>query len=481
MAMGISNEIRRLDRKWSTGNEWPRWLEWIEIQGLRGWTGQRIEFSFPIVAVVGENGSGKSTVLQAAACVYLIEDRKQTKFASEFFPETAWDEIRRAEIRFGYTEGAGHHTGRVRKPTTRWLGNVERPNRRVEYIDLSRIQPMSARVGYAKIAKTKHQEASAVAFDENRVHRLSEIMGRHYDAAKMALTTIHDHREIPVISKNKIPYSGFHQGSGETTVLELLQADLPKYGLVLIDEIESSLHPRAQRRLIRDLAARCREREFQIILTTHSPYILEELPFQARKYILETANTKKIVTGVSPQFAMTQMDDEPHPECELYVEDTAAKVMLSEMLAAKAKELFPRCRIIPYGAASVGHALGQMAAQKRFPRPTFVFLDGDNADAEGCILLPGDDAPERVVFRDLRARNWGDLWVRIGRDVALVSDACTNAMTLGDHHDWVRMAANQLLCGGDILWQAMCAEWAKQCFRQEHMKDIADVIEESLG
>jgi predicted ATPase len=112
-------------------------------------------------------------------------------------------------------------------------------------------------------------------------------MGREYDAAKMALSDIDDTREIPVLSKQRIPYSGFHQGSGETTVAELLRAELPRNGLILIDEIESSLHPRAQRRSIRDIAEQCRARECQIILTTHFPYILEELPLHARNYILE--------------------------------------------------------------------------------------------------------------------------------------------------------------------------------------------------
>jgi ABC-type dipeptide/oligopeptide/nickel transport system ATPase component len=41
-----------------------------QAKGLRGWDGQKIPFSFPIVAIVGENGSGKSTVLQCAASVY---------------------------------------------------------------------------------------------------------------------------------------------------------------------------------------------------------------------------------------------------------------------------------------------------------------------------------------------------------------------------------------------------------------------------
>ena len=153
---------------------------------------------------MGENGSGKSTLLQAAACVYLSEARKETWFASEFFPDTAWDEVRDAQIRFGYLEGADHKQSSIRKPTTRWLGNVERP-RAVTYVDLSRIQPLGVRVGYAKIAKTKHQQASAKAFDADRVKRLSEIMGRHYDAAFMAISTLDDRGEIPVITKDGVP------------------------------------------------------------------------------------------------------------------------------------------------------------------------------------------------------------------------------------------------------------------------------------
>jgi predicted ATPase len=106
-------------------------------------------------------------------------------------------------------------------------------------------------------------------------------MGRVYDLAKMALTNIYTDRTVPVLVQQGNRYSGFHQGAGETSIAELLEADLPQYSIILIDEIESSLHPRAQRRLIRDLADRCRERELQVVITTHSPYILAELPPEA--------------------------------------------------------------------------------------------------------------------------------------------------------------------------------------------------------
>jgi predicted ATPase len=454
----------------------------MQVSGIRGWTGQRLALPYPIVAIAGENGSGKSTLLQAAACVYRAEHGDRTWFPSEFFPDTAWDEVRDATIEYGYTQGGTHSTGSIRKPTTRWLGHGERPLRRVEYIDLNRIQPVAARVGYARIAKTKHKEKSARAFDQQQVTRLSSVMGRNYDSAKMAFSDIDDGREVPVISQRSKEYSGFHQGSGENMVTELLQTELPKYGLILIDEFESSLHPRAQRRLIRDLAERCRQRELQIIISTHSPYVLEELPAEARIYILEAQGEKQIVTGISPDFALTKMDDDAHPECDLYVEDVAAKVMLAEILAKHGKEMFSRCAIVPFGSTTVGYALGQMVANKRFPRPSCVFLDGDSDEAEGCVLLPGGDAPERVVFNTLKSGGpkWGDLWVRLARDLSLVDDSCTNAMTLNDHHDWVRFAANRLMCGGDILWQAMCAEWSKRLSDQDADK-IIQPIEDVLS
>jgi len=256
--MALSSEVRKLENKWAAGNSWPLFLEYLEIRGIRGWEGQRVTFNFPIVAIVGENGSGKSSILQAAACAY--QNEKRIWFPTEFFPETAWDTLNDVRLDFGYKQGDVRTPGSFRKPTSRWLGGPERPKRPVEYIDLSRLQPVGTRVGYARIAKNKHAEASATQFTPEQVSRLSQIMGKEYETARMATTTIDALREIPVLKKAGKLYSGFHQGSGETTIAELLRAELPRKGLILIDEIESSLHPRAQRRLLRDLAEAARLR-----------------------------------------------------------------------------------------------------------------------------------------------------------------------------------------------------------------------------
>jgi predicted ATPase len=474
----INDEVRLLDKKWSAKTHWPNRLDWLEINGMRGWERQRIAFDFPVVAIVGENGSGKSTVLQAAACAYQSEPR--TYFPTEFFPDTAWDKLRGITITYGYTVGAKSQLGSLRRRTTRWLGQTDRPLRSVRYEDLNRIQPVGARVGYARIAKVAHTEKSAKAFDQEKVKRLSFVMNQEYQSARMAITSADDEREVPVLNEAGIgDYSGYHQGSGQITVQELFKIDFPKYGLILIDEIESSLHPRAQRRLVRDLAEQARLHECQVILTTHSPYILEELPLAARICILRSSightKIKEIVAGVSPEFAMTKMDDDVHPECDVYVEDEAARVMVEELLARHGERVIHRCAVIPYGAVHVGASLGQMLANDRFRRPTVVFLDGDSAPTKGCALLPGGDAPEQVVFKALHAKSWGDLWTRVGRDNGVVRDACTKAMTL-DHHDWVRYASNDMRTSPEALWRAMCGEWAAEL----SVSDIQQVLKPIL-
>ena len=476
--MAISKEMRLLLKKWSSGQGWPKRLEAIEIMGIRGWTGQRIDFHFPIVALVGENGAGKSTILQAAASIY--KGNKKTRFASSFFPDTPWEKITKAHIKWWVKEGKSSREGSIRKETTRWRGNPERRDRNIENIDLSRIQPVFARTGYSRLAKPQHREVSSTIFDADKLKRLSEIMGKNYSLASMSLTNFDANRSVPVIYYQGSKYSGFHGGAGETTMVELLRGDIPQNSLVLIDEIETSLHPRAQRRLIRDLAEICRVREVQLIMSTHSPYILDELPEAARLYIWEGVAGREIIQGVSPEFAMTKMDLEKHPECDVYVEDERSSAMLTELIVEQSRDLVSRCMIVPYGAASVGQSLGQMVEGKRFPRPTCVFLDGDQSPAPGCSLLPGDDSPEIVVFESLRDKGWVGLAARLDRSHAAIADACARAMSASDEHEWVRLAADELVLGSDVLWQAMCSVWAKTCISQTAARKVVDVIQEAL-
>jgi predicted ATPase len=459
---------------------WPKRIVWLEISGLRGWTGQRVDFNFPIVAVIGENGSGKSTVLQSAASVYKPADNSKPHYPTDYFPDTPWDSVTNASIKFSYREGESIKIGDIRKPTERWRGYSDRPQRHVEYIDLSRVQPVAVRTGYQKLANPNIKESSSVDWDDKRVGRLSQVMGRKYDNARLAATEADD-KKIHILKLRESSFSGFHQGAGETTIAELLQANYRSTGLILIDEIETSLHPRVQRRLIRDLAEQCRNLDLQVIITTHSPYILEELPPEARIYIINENAKRTIVSGVSPEFAMTKMDEETHPECDIFVEDNRAGILLKEIMVYHKREIANRCQFISFGAASVGYSLGQMAMGNRFPRPSLVFLDGDQESREGCLVLPGGDAPERVVFGELQKISWADLSTRLSRSFSEVADACQNSMAYSNPHEWVALAGDRIMVSGDILWHAMCGCWAKNCLDKDIASAITTPIEDALN
>jgi predicted ATPase len=473
-----------LSNRWSQNRQnWPLYLDWLEIQSIRGWSGQRLTFDFPIVAIVGENGTGKSTVLQAAAAFYRAPLGEKDHFASLYFPTTAWEDVTSARIKGFGRQGDQTYEHTVRKPTSRWLGNKERKIRPVRFIDLRRTQPIYARLGFQKIAKSRN-ETQSESFDDSTRSRASAILGKSFDGARHAMTEGNDRQSVPVLSSGGVEYSGFHQGAGENVIADLLAEDIPQKALVLIDEIETSLHPRAQRRLIRDLARIARLDNLQILLTTHSPYILQELPPAARLYVSNSSTGQRsVLSGVSADYAMTFMDDQDHPELDLFVEDPIAKVMIEEVLYRYSPDTVRRICIIPFGAANVGQSLGQMVEQDRFPRPTVVVLDGDQDPIQGsrCMFLPGGDAPERVVFAAVLEADCPDLSHRSGRSHAELVDALNQAMTQPDHHDWIRHAANSVVMGGEQLWRSLCKVWAQHCINREDVANILDEVELKLA
>ncbi len=474
----LSREVRRLQQRWTRG-DYPKHLEWLEISGLRGWTGQRVDFRFPIVAVVGENGTGKSTILQAAAAIYKAPAGKKSYFASEFFPDSPWERVTDVRIRASVKEGEDTHIVSVRKPTERWRGNPERRIREVKFLDLRRTQPIAARIGYARMAKANVAVGASTPFVEDDLRRLSAIIGKSFDRASMSTSAMDPNRPVPVLRHGEAEYSGFHQGAGETTVADLVSLNVPEYGIILVDEIETSLHPRAQRRLVRDLADAARVHRCQFILTTHSPYVLEELPAEARVHVLVSEGERKAVFGVSPDFALSKMDESAHPESDIYVEDHESRILVEELLAKFDIELLSRVQVSPFGAASVGKALGTMVEGRRFSRPTLVVLDGDQESAPGCHLLPGNDAPEIVVFQDLAGRNWEGVASTIDRSHADLVDACQLAMTMPDHHEWLRSVGDRLTVGGQELWRAMSRSFVKHL--TESPDFVARVREELEG
>jgi predicted ATPase len=471
-------EIGTIREQFQAG-QWPQFLQMVAINGLRGWSGQSVEFNFPVIAIVGENGSGKSTLLKTCACVYDAAGQEKRFYPSAFFVETHWDSIHGVAIDFRVKRGPNVDSYRITKPTQRWRVPENAPKRNVYLLDISRTVPLDASAGYAKIARSAAAEIESKEINDEFRARLSFVLGRDYKKARFATSDVDSKRLVGLLEREWGELSQFHQGAGEDTTLDLFRTlqGIPQNSLLIIDEVEASLHPRAQRRLIRFLLWLSRQRRIQIIVSTHSPYVLEELPQEARILLLPGPQGLNVVYGASPEFAMSRMDDELHPDAHVFVEDREAQIWLREILASSQEtaELLRRIDISPVGPSNVVGLLGTLGESGKLPYRSIAVVDGDHP-MPGCVILPGMLAPERLVFAGLRERNWPNLDGRFGIGAGTLFTQLEDATLDPDHHNWNARVGDQVSKSSTSVWEVLCNEWCKCCVDPVDRKRIADAI-----
>lgn len=431
-----------------TSGLWPRFIRSIQIDGLRGWTGQEVEFRFPIVALAGENGTGKSTILKAAASIYEPDAPGQLIRSSDVFINTHWDDITDVHITYRIQRGGNVTEYTITKPTERWRYPDPRPKNATLFSEISRTLPVEVTIGYSKVAKETTSEISSVDLDPDYKKRLCYIMSREYSSARIASPDVDTNKPVGVLGRTFGEYSQFHQGSGEATCLELMRrvASAPDNCLIVIDEIEASLHPRAQRRFVEALIWVCRRKRAQVILSTHSPYVLEELPPEARVLLLPSGQGTTVIYGASPEFALSRLDDELHAELAVFVEDRESGIMLREILATTpvGQGVLQRLDIRPIGPANVVRTVGELGAANKFPYRSLGILDGDQDAVAGLLMLPGKSAPERCVFEDLKAKGWKTLPERFGVPAGDLLTILDDAVRLPDHHEWSKYVGDRV-------------------------------------
>ncbi|EHY90025.1 hypothetical protein SacazDRAFT_03144 [Saccharomonospora azurea NA-128] len=480
----MSNEIERIRRRIQQNN-YPLLLRSISIDGLRGFKHSDIELPFPVMALAGENGVGKTTILKLAACAYEQDIPNQRSFQpGEFFPSTSWDEVTKVWVNYEYKQGPkGPPLKSLRKPSSRWRGMDKRPSRKVFFLDISRTMPLEALSGYAQIAKKTAREASSTELAEEYRNRLAYIMNREYIGARFATTNdAKSNRQVGILGRDFGEYSQFHQGAGEASLLSLIQTleRIPDCSLLLIDEVEASLHPKAQRRLIEFLLWLSRTKSVQVILSTHSPYVLESLPPEARALVLRGKDGAKIIYGASTEFCMTSIDDEQHFELSIFCEDDIAQAIIRELLARRDPNLLRRCKILKTGPSDVVETLGKLSQESRLPYRSVAFVDAD-IDARFAEKLPGSKAPERQIFEDLRDADWPDVTDRFGIGYASLTQTLEEAMRHSDHHHWCTFVGDHISKSRGYVVDTLASIWAKNCVSEEVLGDFTQKIVDRLA
>lgn len=156
-------------------------------------------------------------------------------------------------------------------------------------------------------------------------------------------------------------YSEKNFSLGELCILRLACAleNIQNNSLVLIDEVEIALHPKAQINLLRKLKDIASQKNLTIIFSTHSSTLIKSSDRSKILYLEQIGNTRKYSTmkNIYPAKILGEMayDEELDLDYLFLVEDEQAKILLGQIIE-KYKEIrsttstfTPLYRIIPIG------------------------------------------------------------------------------------------------------------------------------------
>lgn len=310
-------------------------LKRIKIKKLKGLRNVEIDLSEkPLIAIMGANGSGKSTILHALACINKpVPGRNDYRFPMFFTPTThsIWDGSN-FRIFQDYRDEARVETDKITnfsKKRDRWAPPYDsRVERHISYIGIKtcvpkiEMEPYKSKIGFS----TTHFTDTI----SNQVKTLAGyVMNRNYDEYNEHKAW--GNKQYIGVSTTGINYSSLSMGAGEQRIFYILSEVLraPSYGLILIDEIDLLLHQDALFRLLEKLNERAIEKHLQIIFTTHAQSILK-LDFIAFRHIHQTVEQTLCFDKTTPNalFRLTGQQERP---LEIFVEDDLAAVIIKKI------------------------------------------------------------------------------------------------------------------------------------------------------
>lgn len=445
-----------------------RAIEVFGTPGLRGIESIYVPFRYPITAICGANGAGKSTILALAALAHHSPPNWKVHWGStqpqraaeggrtfyrfpDFFVQGDGDSSADGVAitwRFHFKEQEITHSATKTKRGG-WGRYEARPEREVDFLPLGRIVPAHEMTGVRTNFVQPSSALSRTPLGADALKALGYILGREYTEAEFQSSKRWSFQQC----RTTVPYSAFNMGGGESCVIALLYLlqRMPRGGLLIVEEIDAALHSQAQVRLAEVLIQHCLKKQIQVICSTHSEVFIDALPRVARLLVKRTGEGHVVYESPSTRFAVYEMMGSVQPELAIYCEDSAASVLIEEALP---QNLRSRVKILDVGSwvtvvrQGVSHLRGQMPAQ------VLCVLDGDVSETDilqaiksecspraDCdlptLILPGDSLPpEKWVLQQLEHEPYiTDFATRFSCSTADAKAHVTSLRAQLDHHD----------------------------------------------
>ena len=252
-------------------------IEFINLKGLRD---VKISLKPGLNCIIGANGTGKSTILHALACIYQKaskDERASKDFPLEYklskfftpYSGTSWEDSK-FTVRFYGGEEC------VFSKSDRWLPRREYKRKRdTLYLGISTGVPSIERENRNSIIRLSKQQS----LRKEITQMLNRIMGENY-------TDVFSYRdsgnkEFLGISRKAgggteiVNYCSLSLSAGTQRCLEILRTvwGAKSGSLILVEELDMLLHVNALQKLVLALQYVASENNLQIVFTCHNPAI----------------------------------------------------------------------------------------------------------------------------------------------------------------------------------------------------------------
>lgn len=395
---------------------YDKYLVRVKLVRLRGFEDKSINFDFPVTALVGPNGGGKTTVLGAAACAYksIAPRRFFAKSGPLDASMTDWS------IEYELVDRSVSATDSFKRTTSfrqlKWSRDAS--DREVAVFGVSRTVPATERTEMVRYASTKFsfKPEARVQIPAAAAKAISRILGK--DVSRYTEIAIGSFGQLKLLSGQTdagIEYSEFHFGAGESSIVRMVVTieTLPENSLVLIEEIENGLHPVATRKMVEYLIDVADRKRIQTIFTTHSNDALAPLPDQA----IWAATNSEVFQGKLDVQSLRAITGQIDRALAVFVEDAFAKVWIEAILRTDSTSFLIN-QVEVHGLNGDGTAVAVNRHHNVDPSarvPSICFIDGDSKQRDNAPehvhRLPGA-SPEGYVY-DTVLENWDRIGGRL--------------------------------------------------------------------
>lgn len=437
-------------------------IQKISINKFRGLKDVTIDFGSRITVICGKNGTSKSTILGAIAQVFsfrknysikpavllnsyktLTDVKFESNFSDHFRFSEKFDKPGTMDIGFEIYDGYFNKTlkninlklydtkGRNRaRPIVRGNdavsdGNTSRNvTHPVIFLSLARLLPITLRPNYSV------RNVEYLKTNENYFKGLNGRLLLKAGANNITATT----GTINSVVAHSDSYDQDSVSVGEDNVGQILQALLSfkklkeeyehyKGGILLIDEADAGLFPAAQIEFISLLSKITKELDLQIIITSHSPTMIEEI-FNLSKldssmyrtvYLTDTYGDIKAMEQFSwreiyadLRVETIKLNDNYFPKVNVYFEDVQGydfyKAIITE---SKVKKVTNNLNDINMSCSDLINLV--MRKIPEFSQKSIIIFDADvkqdkNIDKishSNICFLPSELPPDQLLFEFL--------------------------------------------------------------------------------